>query len=438
MAGKKNGKKPDKNPGWVALPGAKPEDIVAAFTQHPPKTPKTSPRHPTGNGSTAEPQQQRYQPGEAVSEPQPLPPSATLTNLPLKWLLLTLIVCIGVSYLWQQVEQQHLVNTVRAKGLMSEDEIKAARSSRNLREQREAVSRRVREHVRVRRQLREAEKSRSATRPGTRRDKTKADAMAPLAPKGSAVGIYTAGVFAFTDTAADSKNSKDGKANPFSLPDLSDLPDISGLMDELQQFEIPMTPEALREWIKIQAGDQYEEGRKTATLIALGVGAFGLILLAIVVRVIGAMVLGGATFAATFFTGVEPVWMWVGTGVAALAGFMLAPRVLLATVYGNGALAGMVIGAVALGGGTYMFTEVDTQGLMGVGVGAAAGALAGIKLARPLYLCALLANTAGLATAVLWLCWGDLFEHFVPVTFGGLMITDAVITRIYHKVRWKN
>ncbi len=437
MAGKKTGKKPDKNPGWVALPGARPEDIVAAFTQRPPREPKASSKHPASGGPAAEPQQQGYQPGDAVSEPQPLPASATLTDLPLKWLVLTLIVCIGVSYLWQQVEQQHLVNTVRARGLMTEDEIKAAKASRNLREQREAVSRRVREHVRVRRQLREAEKSRPAARPGPRRDKAKADALAPLAPKGSAAGVYGFGACGFA-AAADSNAPKDDKTSPFSLPDLSGLPDIPALLDELQQVEIPMTPEALREWIKIQAGDQYEEGRKTATLIALGVGAFGLILLAIVVRVIGAMVLGGATFAATFFTGVEPGWMWVGTGAAALAGFMLAPRVLLATVYGNGALAGMVIGAVALGGGAYMFTEVDTQGLMGVGVGAAAGALAGIKLARPLYLCALLANTAGLATAVLWLCWGDLFEHFVPVTFGGLMITDAVITRIYHKVRWKN
>jgi hypothetical protein len=47
-----------------------------------------------------------------------------------------------------------------------------------------------------------------------------------------------------------------------------------------------------------------------------------------------------------------------------------------------------------------------------------------------------LGNAAGFASLLLWLSWGEVFMHFWAVTFGGLMIIDAIATRIYHKVRW--
>ncbi|MCC6574257.1 MAG: hypothetical protein IT462_10745 [Planctomycetes bacterium] len=393
-------KKPTNNdPGWVALPGAKPEDIKKAFEQHPPKpASKDEDIGPNAQDS----QELNYDPGTAVSEPEPLPAAAKLTDLPLKWLVLTLIVCIGVGYLFQNAEYKHLVNTVREKHLLTDDQQKTVDDVQSVYDQREAVSRQIRKYNELKRKLRDIE-----------------NGPAPAPPPSPVIRAKDAEK---TPAKVDPAKAEPPKAAEPAEPDV----------------DLPLTPEALRAWIKIKAGDNYDAGRKIATMVALAMGGFGLILLALLVRVIGAAVLGGTTLAVTYFTGIEPLYMWIGTGAAALFGALLAPRMLLASIYSNGAVAGMVLGGVALGGGTYLITQNEFQALLGVGVGAAAGALIGIKVARPLYLCAVLANSAGLATWILWLCWGDLYPYFFPATFGGLMIVDAVITRIYHKVRWKH
>jgi hypothetical protein len=100
------------------------------------------------------------------------------------------------------------------------------------------------------------------------------------------------------------------------------------------------------------------------------------------------------------------------------------------------ALAGLILGGTAGGGAVYLVTGNELYSIFGLGVGLVVGALIGFKYLRQLFLSAVLANAAGFGTLVLWLAWGELFAHFWPITFGGLMITDAVATRIYHKVRW--
>jgi hypothetical protein len=192
----------------------------------------------------------------------------------------------------------------------------------------------------------------------------------------------------------------------------------------------------LREEIRRIAGDQYDSYRKFATLIALLIGGLGLILMAVFVRVLAAALIGGVAGVALFFLQVDPWIMWAGTAVGAALGAWLAPRLLLANMLFNVALAGMVLGGAALGGGVYLATMDELYAIFGLGVGVVLGALLGFKFARPLFLCAVLANAAGFATLILWLGWGELYPHFWPVTFGGLMIVDAVATRIYHKVRW--
>ncbi|MCA8936957.1 MAG: hypothetical protein KDB68_12225 [Planctomycetes bacterium] len=303
-------------------------------------------------------------------EREALPAAARLTDLPLKWVLLTLILCIGASELAQRVERKQLIQAARDSGLLKEEDAAKADEVDQVVKDREKIQDRIRE-------LKQ------------RRDEIE-------------------------------KIGEDEDESAEEAP------------------EIPLTMESLRAEIRRLAGDQYESYRKFATLIALLVGGLGLILLAVFVRALAAALIGGVAAGAAFFLQVEPWIMYTAGGVGALLGAWLAPRLLLANMLFNVALAGMLLGATLFGGGIFMVTGNELYSIFGLGIGLVFGALIGFKFARPLFLSAVLANAAGSATFVLWLAWGDLYPHFWPITFGGLMITDAILTRIYHKVRWAN
>lgn len=297
-----------------------------------------------------------------------LPAAARLTDLPMKWVLLTLLICIAVSELGQRVERKHLVAAAERAGLLEPEEVEHADKADELVGEREKIQQRIRELKERRKKL--------------------------------------------------------------------DAPDPSKSPDTSEEPSVPLTLESLRAEIRRLAGDDFENYRKFATLVALLVGALGLILLAVFVRVLAAAMLSGIAGTALFFLQVEPWIMWTAVGLGAVTGAWLAPRLLLANMLFNVSLAGMVIGGIAIGGGVYLATAHELYAIFGLGIGMVIGALIGFKFARPLFLCAVLANAAGFGTFVLWLAWGESFPHFWPVTFGGLMITDAVATRIYHRVRW--
>jgi hypothetical protein len=303
-----------------------------------------------------------------------LPAAAKLTDLPMKWVLLTLLLCIGVSELAQRVERKHLVAAAENAGLLKPEEVEKAEEAGELVSEREKIQQRIRE----------LKDKREKLRTGTRSD-------------------------------------------PESKPATEEADD---------EPSVPLTLESLRAEIRRLAGDDFDNYRKFATLIALLVGGLGLILLAVFVRVLAAALLGGIVGVILFFLQVEPWIMWTAAGLGAALGAWLAPRLLLANMLFNVSLAGMVLGGLSVGGGVYLVTGHELYSIFGLGIGLVVGALLGFKFARPLFLCAVLANAAGFGTFVLWLGWGDLFAHFWPVTFGGLMITDAVATRIYHRVRW--
>jgi hypothetical protein len=298
-----------------------------------------------------------------------LPAAAKLTDLPMKWVLVTLLLCIGVSELVQRVERKHLVAAAEKSGVLKPEEVKEADKANELASERDKIQQRIRD-------LKERRKR--------------------------------------------AEKFVEGK----------------GVEEPEEEAEVPLTLESLRAEIRSIAGDDYESYRKFATLIALLVGAFGLILLAVFVRVLAAALIGGVAGAALFFLQVEPWIMWTAVAVGAAIGAWLAPRLLLANMLFNVSLAGMVIGGGTIGGAVYLLSGHELYSIMALGIGLVVGALVGFKFARPLFLSAVLANAAGFGTLVLWLAWGELFPHFWPVTFGGLMIADAVATRIYHRVRW--
>ena len=303
-----------------------------------------------------------------------LPAAAKLTDLPMKWVLITLMLCIGVSELAQRVERKHLVAAAEKSGVLKPEEVKEADKAEELVGEREKIRQRIRD-------LKERRK--------------RAEKMAE--DKGPA--------------KQPEEKAKD-------------------------DAEIPLTLESLRAEIRSIAGDNFESYRKFATLIALLVGGLGLILLAVFVRLFAAALIGGVAGIVLFFLQVEPWIMWTAVGLGAALGAWLAPRLLLANMLFNVTLAGMVLGGAAIGGGVYLLSGHELYSIFGLGIGLVIGALIGFKFSRPLFLSAVLANAAGFGTFVLWLGWGELFPHFWPITFGGLMIIDAVATRIYHRVRW--
>lgn len=310
-------------------------------------------------------------------EREALPPAARLTDLPMKWVLITLLVCIGVSELAQRVERKHLLQAAQESGLLKEEEVEQAKEADELMAERERIRQRIDELKERRRK--------------------------------------------FDELQATGEDALKG---------------TSGEATEEDEPEIPLTLESLRARLRSLAGADYDNYRRFATLIALLIGGFGLILLAVFVRVLAAALIGGLAGTAAFFLQVEPWILWSSAGVGALIGAWLAPRFLLANMLFNVTLAGLVLGGTLVGGGVYLATGHELYSIFGLGVGLVLGALIGFRYSRQLFLSAVLANSAGFATLILWLAWGELFAHFWPVTFGGLMILDAVATRIYHRVRW--
>ncbi len=315
---------------------------------------------------------------------EPLPAAARLTDLPLKWVLLALVLCVGVNELAQRVEARHLIEKSRDTGLITDEEAQTARDADDLVSERERIQTRMKELRERRRKINEIK------------------------------------------TGLDDPEGKTPSAE--SKP--ADSPDSA------EDATIPLTLEALRSELRRLAGDKYDTYRRWATLAALLVGAFGLILMAVFVRLLAAVVIGGIAAGVAFLFQAETWVLAVSGGAGALAGAVFAPRLLLANMLVNVTLAGTVLGGTLLGGGVYLATTNELYAIFGLGAGVVLGAIVGFKYSRQLFLLAVLINCAGAATQTLWLAWGDLFPHFWPITFGGLMIVDAIATRIYHKVRW--
>lgn len=200
--------------------------------------------------------------------------------------------------------------------------------------------------------------------------------------------------------------------------------------------DVPLTVEGLREEIRQRAGQNFENYRRFGTLGALVIGGFGLILLALFVRALWAALFGGVAFAACFFAGLDPWIVWGAAALAAAVGAWLGPKLLLAAVVSNTTFAGLMLGGVIAGGGVFLGTGDELLALIGLGAGGVLGLVLGYKFARPLFLSAVLANTAGMAATTLWLIWGDLYPFFWPSILGGLMLFDGVATRLYHRLRW--
>jgi hypothetical protein len=324
------------------------------------------------------PEPQSAKPPEATPDARRkdrLPAAARLTDLPLPWVILTLILCLGVAELAQRVESRHLIERAESTGLIEPEQAEHARRGDELVRQREEIQRRMRE---VRERQRELERL------------TERPTLPTEAP-----------------TEAEHEPS------------------------------IPLSLEALRNEIRAIAGESYGAYRRWGTLVALLIGGFGLILMAVFVRALVAAVLGGLAAAAAFFLRLDGWLVWAAGGFGALVGALLAPRLLLANMLVNVTLAGVVLGGVTVGGGVYLATLSELYAIFGLAAGALVGALLGFKYSRQLFLCAVLVNAAGFGTFVLWLLWGDVYPHFWALTFGGLMVLDAVATRVYHKVRWQ-
>lgn len=213
-------------------------------------------------------------------------------------------------------------------------------------------------------------------------------------------------------------------------------PGKSASPDEPGLENLPLTVEGLREDIRRRAGTDFDNYRRLATLAALVIGGFGLILMALFVRVLWAALFGGVAFAACFFAGLDPWITWGAAALAAAVGAWLGPKLLLAAVVSNTTMAGMILGGMIAGGGVFLGTGNELFSFIGLGAGAVLGLVLGYKFARPLFLSAVLANTAGVAATSLWLIWGDLYPYFWPSMLGGLMVFDGLATRLYHRVRW--
>lgn len=301
-----------------------------------------------------------------------LPVAAQLTRLPLKWIVITLLVCAATAHLAQRVENRHLLDAAQKQGWVDEEQRKQADDAQELVRQREDIQRRMAELKERRRKLQETLERGGAPPPGDEKDIT----------------------------------------------------------------DVPLTLEALRAEIRELAGPSYDNYRRLGTAVALALGGLGLILLALFVRLLWAAVLGGAAFGAAFLTGQETWIVWGSAAAGAALGAWLGPRLLVASMYSNATLAGLVLGGIAAGGGVYLSTGHELGALVATGAGTIGGAVLGFKFARPLFLSSVLANCAGAATSLLWLLWGDLFPHFWPLTFAGLVVVDGVATRLYHRLRW--
>ncbi len=312
-------------------------------------------------------------------EREDLPAAAKLTDLPLKWMFAAIVVCVGVTLIGQKVEVKQLRQVIADSGLLKPDDQKQADDGAD------QVERIVADRQALQKRLQELKERKRKMQELTQRDPD------PSAPE------------------------------PAQNKDLTD---------------VPLTVEGLRGEIKARAGPEFESYRSIGTLVVLCVGGFGLILLALFVRLLWAGLFGGVAFAVAFFLGAETWLVWTVTALAAALGGWLGPKLLLAAVLTNTTLACMIIGGLSAGGGVYLGTGSELYALGGLGAGIVLGAVVGFKFARKLFLSSVLANSAGMAATSLWLLWGDLFPYFWPATMGGLMLLDGLATRLYHRIRW--
>lgn len=304
-----------------------------------------------------------------------LPDAAKLTDLPMIFLLAAVVMCAGATLIGQLVEAEHLHQIVHELGLPHEEPAGTATP--------EPVDQLKQDRLALQKRVRELKQRQRNFEKSTR-------------------------------------------ASPATV------------QPEPEERGIPLTIEAVREELRLRAGENFEAYRRFATLIALLVGGLGLILLAVFVRVLWAAIFGAAAFGLTFALELNPWVVWTATLLAGSFGAWLGPKLLLAAVLTNTTLAGTVLGGLAVGGGVYLLSGNELYALVGLGAGVVLGAVAGFKYARPLFLSAVVANTAGVAALTLWLLWGDLFPYFWPVTMGGLMLFDGLATRLYHRMRWGN
>lgn len=311
-----------------------------------------------------------------------LSPEAKLTHLPVIWALLTILLCMSLSYLVNQVDGERMrqaLHFAQEKGELSQEDTDLAEKGISTFEQRERYQKKLRELRAKRREL--ADRTRHLLEGSEHHD--------------------------------DEEQTR--------LDKLADM---------------PLTLEAFRDWLQQKAGPDWERWRNSATAVALVIGGLGLVVAAFMVRIAGALALGLVGAVSGFVIGLDVMFV-AGLGlIGAVIGMILAPRLLLASIYSNAMLAGIVVGGLAAGGATYLGTQSEGLGLAGLGLGAMFGAMVALKFARQFYLCSVLANTAGLASFILLLVWGEAFPFFSQVTFGGLMLTDGLLTRLYHKIRY--
>lgn len=308
---------------------------------------------------------------------------AKLTHLPLHWAIITLCVCVAISFLINQVDGERMrqaLTFAKEKGQITEDDADLAERGISTYEKRQEYQKKLRTLRERRTEL--ADRARHML-------------------EGS-------------DHHEDEEKSKVEK--------LADM---------------PLTVDDFREYLQHKAADRWEQWRNTVTAIALIIGGLGLVVAAFMVRIAGAVALGAVGAISCYVMGLDPL-ICLGTGaVGALIGSLLAPRLLLASIYSNAMFAGLIVGGIAGGGSIFLGSGSEALGLLGLGVGAHFGAMVALKFARQFYLCSVLANTAGLASFMLWVVWGEQFPYFSQITFGGLMVIDGLLTRLYHKVRYR-
>lgn len=308
---------------------------------------------------------------------------AKLTHLPLHWAIITLCVCMGISFLINQVDGERMrqaLTFAKDKGQLSEEDADLAERGITTYEKRQEYQRKLK---------------------NLRERRTELAHRARHILEGS-------------EHHEDEEQSKVEK--------LADM---------------PLTVDDFREYMQEKAGDRWERWRNTVTAIALVIGGLGLVVAAFMVRIAGAVVMGAVGAISGYVIGLDPL-ICLGAGAAgALIGSLLAPRLLLASIYSNAMFAGLIVGGIAGGGSVYLGSGSEGLGLMGLGVGALFGAMVALKFARQFYLCSVLANTAGLASFMLWVVWGEQFPYFSQITFAGLMIVDGLLTSLYHKVRYR-
>lgn len=320
---------------------------------------------------------------ERVDNTRYMSADAKLTHLRLHWALITLLVCMGISFLINQVDGERMrqaLNFAQEKGEISKDDKDLAERGISTFEQRKKYQ----------------------------------DKMKDLRSKRKDLAHRARHILENSEHHETEDQSKVEK--------LADM---------------PLTMDDFRQYLEQQSGDRWEQYRNIATAFAIILGGLGLVVAAFMVRIAGAVALGAVGATTGFIFGMDPLIIG-GMGLfGALIGMWMAPRLLLASIYSNAMFAGLIVGGMAGGGSIYLGTGSEWLALMGLGVGALFGAMVALKFARQFYLCSVLANTAGMASFILWLVWGEQFPYFNQITFGGLMILDGLLTRLYHKVRYR-